>query len=73
MTTLPALHTVEEAAGRLQMGRSTLYRLVKLGQVPYTVLENGKVRLSDQDIRDIRTARERAMLPARVHRPAEAA
>lgn len=70
---LPALHTVEEAAKQLKIGRSTLYRLVRLGRVPYRVLENGQTRFTDQDISDIDRARARAMRPVRVYRPSEAA
>lgn len=70
---LPALHTVEEAAAQLDMGRSTLYRLVKAGRVPYCELANGQIRLSDKDIAYIAKARTRALRPVKVHRPSEAA
>jgi excisionase family DNA binding protein len=70
---LPVLHTVEEAAKYLQIGRSTLYRLVRLGKVPYRVLENGQTRFTDQDIADIDRARALALRPVKVYRPSEAA
>lgn len=47
---VPHLHTVDEAAQKLRMGRSTLYRLAKAGRVPYTVDPAGRIRFTQHDI-----------------------
>ncbi len=47
------LYRVEEAALMLTMGRSTLYRLVREGRVPYTETPHGERRLSMDDIQAI--------------------
>lgn len=47
------VYTVEEAADLLDMGRSTLYRLVKKQQVPHRRLPTGVVKFTDADIDEI--------------------
>lgn len=55
--------SVDEAADMLGMGRSTMYRLVKQGRVPYRVLPTGVKCLTQADIDQILEA---------AHRPAVA-
>jgi len=47
------IFTVEEAAKRLRMGGSTLYRLIKLKKVPYRILPTGRLCLLQEDIDQI--------------------
>jgi excisionase family DNA binding protein len=49
----PKLYTVAEAALQLQMGRSTLYRLIAKNRVPHRVMPTGVVRFTDQDIKQV--------------------
>lgn len=53
---LPTFYTVEEAAPLLRMGRSTLYRAIRAGKVPYTLDPVGRRRFTDDDIEAIAAA-----------------
>jgi len=57
------IYTVEEAAGILRMGESTLYRLIQRKLVPYRILPTGRRCLTQSDIDQIL---------ADAHRPAAA-
>lgn len=52
------VHSVDEAADILRMGRSTLYRLIREGKVSYRLLDNA-VRLTDADIDEYLEAKHR--------------
>lgn len=60
---ISGIHTVEEAAEILRMGRSTLYRLIKHKRVPHRVLPTGVKCFTQDDIDQIL---------ADAHRPAAA-
>ncbi len=47
------LLTVAEAAAVLDMGNSTLYRLIRSASVPYRLMPTGVVRFAPDDIRQI--------------------
>lgn len=47
-------YSITEAAALVDKGRSTLYRLMAEGKLPYRVMQNGRRRLAEQDIEDIR-------------------
>lgn len=49
------IYTVEEAAGILRMGESTLYRLIQRKQVPYRILPTGRRVFTQSDIEEILT------------------
>ncbi len=44
------LMTVEEAAAVLGMGRSTLYRLIREGSVPYRLIPTGVLKFAPAEI-----------------------
>jgi excisionase family DNA binding protein len=64
------LFTIGQAAQQLRKGRSTLYRLVRAGQVPYRVMPNGIRKMSRADIDATRSWLSR---PVAVHNPELAA
>jgi excisionase family DNA binding protein len=47
------IYTVEEAAGILRMGKSTLYRLIQHKRVPHRVLPTGVKCFAQADIDQI--------------------
>lgn len=47
---MESLHTVTEAARLLEVGRSTLYRHIRAGRVPYRTMSDGSIRLSEADV-----------------------
>lgn len=49
----PIVYTVEEAADMLDMGRSTLYRLIKKQRVPHRRMPTGVVKFTQRDIDQI--------------------
>lgn len=57
------LQTVTEAAARLGMGRSILYRLICAGEIPHRVMPTGVIRFMDQDAADILDHAYRAAFP----------
>lgn len=52
----PKLLTVPEAAAELRKGRSTLYRWIKAGTVPHRKMSDGTVKLSLEDVAQIKAS-----------------